>query len=129
MTLVPTVYRHESPDTKLEEKRYFLEVLPLELRLKIYEHLYADLISELSDNLFGVFALYDSLYDYTQSSLESHVGKTGLTTLLYTCKQVHDEAIRVLCSEAEFVLNIMGDEDGNDKERDDVRLPESSQSK
>ncbi|KAI1367766.1 hypothetical protein F5Y08DRAFT_297542 [Xylaria arbuscula] len=127
MALAPVARRPGSPGIKLAEKINFLEVLPLELRLKVYEYFFADLISELSDNLFGVFALYDSLYDYTQASLESHVGKTGLTTLLYTCKQVHDEAIRVLCSEAEFVLNIMGDEDGDDKERDDFRLPEGNQ--
>ncbi|KAI1349892.1 hypothetical protein F5Y01DRAFT_287929 [Xylaria sp. FL0043] len=100
--------------------------IPLELRFKIYEHFYADLISELSDNLFGVFSLYEALYDYTRSNLESHVGKTGLTALLYTCKQIHSEALQVLCNEAEFVLNIMGDDDGNDEERADVRFSEGS---
>ncbi|TGJ87413.1 hypothetical protein E0Z10_g1327 [Xylaria hypoxylon] len=104
----------------------FLDILPVELRLKIYEFFYADLISELSDNLFGVFSLYDFLYDYTRSSLESHVGKTGLTTLLYTCKQVRNEALQVLCNETEFVLNIMGDDDGNDEERAEFRFSEDS---
>ncbi|KAI0540860.1 hypothetical protein GGR58DRAFT_90672 [Xylaria digitata] len=105
----------------------FLDVLPVELRLKVYEFLYGDLINELSDNLFGVFSLYDSLYDYTRSSLESHVGKTGLTPLLYTCKQVHNEALQVLCNEAEFVVNIMGDDDGDDEERAEFRFSKDSQ--
>ncbi|KAF2969574.1 hypothetical protein GQX73_g4014 [Xylaria multiplex] len=104
----------------------FLTVLPVELRLKIYEFLYDDLINELSDNLFGVFWLYDSLYDYTRSSLESHVGKTGLTTLLYTCKQVHNEALQILCNEAEFIVNIMGDDDGDDEERAEFRFSKNS---
>ncbi|KAI1743898.1 hypothetical protein F4680DRAFT_407878 [Xylaria scruposa] len=103
-----------------------LDILPLELRLKIYEFVCADLISELSDNLFGVFSLYDSLYDYTRSSLESHVGKTGLTALLYTCRKVHDEALEVLCGQAEFVLNIMGDDDINDEERTEFRFSKGS---
>ncbi|KAI1751508.1 hypothetical protein F4782DRAFT_547680 [Xylaria castorea] len=103
-----------------------VDVLPVELRLKIYELVYADLISELSDNLFGVFSIYDFLYDYTRSSLESHVGKTGLTALLYTCGKVHDEALEVLCGQAEFVLNIMGDDDINDEERAEFRFSEGS---
>ncbi|KAI1108935.1 hypothetical protein F5Y14DRAFT_456537 [Nemania sp. NC0429] len=103
-----------------------LDVLPVELRLKIYEYVYADLIDELSDHLFGVFVLYDSLYDYTRSSLESHVGKTGLTALLYTCKKVHDEALYILCGEAEFILNIMGDDDSDDGERQEFRFSEDS---
>ncbi|RWA03147.1 hypothetical protein EKO27_g11958 [Xylaria grammica] len=104
----------------------FLNMLPLEIRLRIYEFFYADLISELSDNLFGVFSLYDFLYDYTRSSLESHIGKTSLTTLLYTCKQVHNEALQVLCKEAEFVLNIMGDDDSDDEERAELRFSKDS---
>ncbi|KAK5629511.1 hypothetical protein RRF57_005226 [Xylaria bambusicola] len=129
MSLAPTVRRPGTPSNGSGEMRSILQVLPLELRLKIYEYFYADLISELSDNLFGVFTLYDLLYDYTPSFLESHVGKTGLTALLYTCKHVHDEAIQVLYSETEFVLNIMGDDDGDDEERADFRLPEGSQRK
>ncbi|GAW21695.1 hypothetical protein ANO14919_112190 [Xylariales sp. No.14919] len=104
----------------------FLNMLPLEIRLRIYEFFYADLISELSDKLFGVFSLYDFLYDYTRSSLESHVGKTSLTTLLYTCKQVHNEALQALCKEAEFVLNIMGDDDSDDEERAELRFSKDS---
>ncbi|KAI1306397.1 hypothetical protein F5Y03DRAFT_406086 [Xylaria venustula] len=112
--------------SKPSAKSSILDVLPLELRLKIYEYFFADLISELSDNLFGVFSLYEYLYDYTQPSLESHVGKTGLTALLYTCKQIHNEAIQVLCNEAEFVLDIMGDDDGNDEERGDIRFSDGN---
>lgn len=92
--------------------------LPLELRIKIYQHIYTDLIAELSDNLFGVFIFYDNLYDYTSANLESHVGKTGLTTpLLYVCKQMYEEALSVLCEQAEFVVTIMGHEDDKDNER------------
>ncbi|KAI1421400.1 hypothetical protein F5Y12DRAFT_767890 [Xylaria sp. FL1777] len=120
MTLTSAIHRSGSPGSGL------LGILPLELRLQIYEHFYADLISELSDNLFGVFSLYEFLYDYTQPSLESHVGKTGLTPLLCTCKQIRNEAIQVLCNEAEFVLNIMGDDDGNDEERADFRFSEGN---
>ncbi|KAI0444709.1 hypothetical protein F4803DRAFT_572698 [Xylaria telfairii] len=115
-----------SQSTKLSAGSILLDVLPVELRLKIYEFVYADLINELSDNLFGVFSLYDFLYDYTRSSLESHIGKTGLTGLLYTCKKVHDEALEVLCGQAEFVLNIMGDDDGDDEERTEFRFSKGS---
>ncbi|KAI0976091.1 hypothetical protein F4678DRAFT_415823 [Xylaria arbuscula] len=118
--------RPSAVDSWPAAKTSILDALPLELRLKIYEHFFAGLISELSDNLFGVFSLYDYLYDYTQPSLESHVGKTGLTALLYTCKQIHNEAIRVLCNEAEFVLDIMGDDDGDDEERGDFRFSEGN---
>lgn len=92
--------------------------IPLEIRLKIYQHIYTDLIAELSDNLFGVFIFYDHLYDYTSANLESHVGKTGLTTpLLYVCKQMYQEALTVLYEQAEFVVSIMGHEDIKDNER------------
>lgn len=33
--------------------------IPLELRIRIYEHIYADLINELSDNIFAVLSFYD----------------------------------------------------------------------
>ncbi|KAJ4391852.1 hypothetical protein N0V93_005472 [Gnomoniopsis smithogilvyi] len=101
--------------------------IPLELRIRIYEHLYIDLIAELSDNLFGVFSFYDHLYDYTSAYLNSHVGKTGLTTpLLYVCKQIYQEALSVLCEQAEFVVNIMGDDDSKDVERAGFRFSEGS---
>ncbi|KAI1267311.1 hypothetical protein F5Y18DRAFT_379841 [Xylariaceae sp. FL1019] len=104
-----------------------LEILPAEVRIKIYECIFDDLIEELSDNLFGVFYLYDSLYDYTGSHHQSHVGKSGLSLPLFTCKQMHDEAFKVLCEKAEFVVNLMGDDDEEDKERVDVRLPPDTQ--
>ncbi|KAI0430357.1 hypothetical protein F5Y09DRAFT_307923 [Xylaria sp. FL1042] len=119
MTLATTMGSRPAAKTSILD-------IPPELRFKIYEQLYADLISELSDNLYGVFSLYEVLYDYTRPSLESHVGKTGLTALLYTCKQIHKEALQVLCNEAEFVLNIGGDDDGNDEERADFRFSEGS---
>lgn len=101
--------------------------IPLELRIRIYEHIYADLIAELSDNLFAVFGFYDHLYDYTSAYLDSHVGKTGLTTpLLYVCKQMYQEALSVLCEQAEFVVNIMGHDDSKDVERAEVRFSEGS---
>ncbi|KAI0402707.1 hypothetical protein F4802DRAFT_574805 [Xylaria palmicola] len=115
-----------SPNAKGVAECLFLKLLPVEIRVKIYELVFADLISELSDNLFGVFSLYDFFYDYTQPSLESHIGKTGLTTLLHTCKRIHDEALEVLCNQAEFVLNIMGDHDSDDEERADCRFSEDS---
>jgi hypothetical protein len=117
------------PVSKSVEESKFLNVLPVELRLRIYEHLYADLINELSDNLYGVFSLYDFMYDYTSASLESHVGTTGLTTMLYTCKKVHDEALETLCNKAEFVVNVMGDDDSDDEERIDIRFSEASRRK
>lgn len=126
MTPIPAVTRpgqSRSPGSKsVAGRRNLLDVLPIELRLKIYDYFYADAISELSDNLFGVFWLYDSLYDYTSSYLESHVGKTGLTALLSTCKNIHGEALEALCNEAEIILNIMGDNDSNDEEREKVRF-------
>lgn len=101
--------------------------IPMELRIKIYQHIYTDLVAELSDNLFGVFIFYDHLYDYTSANLESHVGKTGLTTpLLYVCKQMHEEALPVLCEQAEFVVNIMGHEDTKDSERAGVCFSKGS---
>ncbi|KAI8628775.1 hypothetical protein F5Y19DRAFT_437246 [Xylariaceae sp. FL1651] len=124
--MVSDMHRSLYPGGKPNAGLNLLDILPFELRVKIYEHFYADLISELSDNLFGVFSLYDFLYDYTGSHLESHVGKTGLTTLLYTCKKMHDEALQVLCNEAEFVLNVMGDHDSEDKERADIRFSKGS---
>ncbi|KAJ4418838.1 hypothetical protein N0V82_005284 [Gnomoniopsis sp. IMI 355080] len=101
--------------------------IPLELRMRIYEQIYADLIAELSDNLFGVFSFYDHLYDYTSAYLDSHVGKTGLTTpLLYVCKQMYQEALSVLCEQAEFVVNIMGHDDSQDGERAGIRFSDGS---
>lgn len=129
MASISVIHGPNFQDNKSAAGGSTLDVLPVELRLKIYEYVYADLIDELSDYLFGVFGLYDSLYDYTRSSLESHVGKTGLTALLYTCKQVHDEALQVLCGEAEFILNIMGDHDSNDEERQEFRFSEASRCK
>ncbi|KAI0486764.1 hypothetical protein F4859DRAFT_466825 [Xylaria cf. heliscus] len=126
MASVPYFHRPGAHGSKLSAESIMVDVLPVELRLKIYELVYADLINELSDNLFGVFSLYDFIYDYTRSSLESHIGKTGLTDLLYTCKKVHDEALEILCGHAEFVLNIMGDDDGNDEERADFRFSKDS---
>ncbi|KAH9885701.1 hypothetical protein F4778DRAFT_798899 [Xylariomycetidae sp. FL2044] len=102
-----------------------LNKLPPELRFKIYEHLYADLIEELSDNLFAVFSLYEYLYNYTAHHLESHVGKTGLTGLLYTCKQIHNEALEALCNETEFVLDLLGYDDGLDEERSKIRFSDN----
>ncbi|KAI1828167.1 hypothetical protein F4861DRAFT_169433 [Xylaria intraflava] len=122
MTSAYEVHRPMRSGNKWAAESIFLEVLPLEIRLSIYEFVYADLINELSDNLFAVFSLYDFLYDYTRANLESHVGKTGLTALLLTCKQVHDEAFEILCRETEFVLNLMGDRDGNDEEREEFRF-------
>ncbi|KAI0166624.1 hypothetical protein GGR57DRAFT_447328 [Xylariaceae sp. FL1272] len=104
-----------------------LDILPAEVRIKIYECVFDDLIEELSDNLFGVFYLYDNLYDYTGSHHQSHVGKSGLSLPLFTCKQMHDEAFKVLCEKAEFVVNLMGDGDEEDKERVDVRFPPGTQ--
>lgn len=129
MALVAVVQGPDFPNGRLAAGGNTLDILPAELRLKIYEHLYADLIDELSDYLFSVFVLYDSLYDYTRSSLESHVGKTGLTALLYTCKKVHGEALQVLCGEAEIILNIMGDHDSNDEERQEFRFSEDCRCK
>lgn len=129
MASVSVIQGPNFPNSKWAAGGNTLDVLPVELRLKIYEYLYVDLIDELSDYLFGVFGLYDSLYDYTRSSLESHVGKTGLTALLYTCKKVHDEALQVLCGEVEFILNIMGDHDSNDEERQEFRFSEDSRRK
>ncbi|KAI1330348.1 hypothetical protein F5Y16DRAFT_362865 [Xylariaceae sp. FL0255] len=103
-----------------------LEKLPLELRIKIYEYVYADLIEDLSDNLFGVFSMYDYLYDYTVSHLESHVGKTGLTALLSTCKEFHGEALETLCNDAELVLDLLGDDDNLDEERANIRFSEDN---
>ncbi|KAI0008126.1 hypothetical protein F4779DRAFT_462957 [Xylariaceae sp. FL0662B] len=101
--------------------------IPLELRIKIFEHLFADLIEELSDNLFAAFQVYDNAYNYTASYMESHVGRTGLTPILYTCKQIHAEALSILCEQADIVVNVLGgDDDPNDQERAAVRFPEGS---
>ena len=91
--------------------------LPAELRVKIYAHLFDDLIEELSDNLFAVLQLYDHIYDYTAPYLESHVGRTGLTPILRTCKTIHEEALTVLCQRAEFVVNVVGDDDTDDEQK------------
>ncbi|KAI0460555.1 hypothetical protein F5B21DRAFT_519285 [Xylaria acuta] len=125
MTSVPYVHRPGSPSSKLSAGGIMVDILPVELCLKVYEFVYADLTSELSDNLFGV-SLYDFLYDYTRPSLESHVGKTGLTALLYTCKKVHDEALEILCRHAEFVLNIMGDDDNDYAEQKSSGSPNAA---
>lgn len=101
--------------------------IPAELRLKIFRYLFTDLIDELSDNLFAVFQIYDHMYDYTGSYLESHVGRTGLTPILYTCKQIHDEALPILCELSEFVVNLGGDDDSDDEERISVRLSQLTQ--
>ncbi|KAK3374821.1 hypothetical protein B0H63DRAFT_549100 [Podospora didyma] len=92
----------------------------------IYEELFRDLIDELSDSLFAAFTIYDNIYDYTASHMESHVGKTGLTPILRTCKQVHNEALSLLCEKAEFVVTIMDDEDLQDKERSPIRFSAGS---
>ncbi|KAH8894164.1 hypothetical protein GQ53DRAFT_90097 [Thozetella sp. PMI_491] len=100
--------------------------LPTELRLKIFAELYDALIEELPDNLFGVFQLYDSMYDYTASHLEAHVGKTELTPVLSTCRQIHQEALTVLSEKATFLVNIMGDDDFDDKERASMRFSDGN---
>ncbi len=100
--------------------------LPAELRLKIYEELFDDLIEDLSDNLFGVFQLYDNMYDYTANHLESHIGKTGLTPILFTCKQIYSEAIAVLCERSSFLVNVVAYDDIDDEERSSIRFSDGS---
>ena len=100
--------------------------LPTELRLKIYSYLFDDLIEELSDNLFGVFWMYDHMYDYTSAHMYSHVGKTGLTPILRTCKQIYPEALSVLCEKGNFLVNILGEEDSLDEERSPKRFSDGS---
>ncbi|KAJ6568957.1 hypothetical protein B0H19DRAFT_1256648 [Mycena capillaripes] len=99
--------------------------IPTELRIRIYEHLFTDLIEELSDNLFAVFSLYDHLYNYTSAYLDSHVGRTELTPILRTNRQIHDEALSVLCEHAEFIIDVSGGDDSDDEERAAIRLSEA----
>ncbi|KAI1344187.1 hypothetical protein F5Y15DRAFT_105728 [Xylariaceae sp. FL0016] len=103
-----------------------LDLLPPEIRLNIFELLYADLISELSDNLFGVFQIYDCLYDYTASHLVSRVGKTHLSDILHVSRGIHNEALRVLCDQSEFVVNLVGRDDSDDQERAAFRFSQGS---
>jgi hypothetical protein len=58
--------------------------------------------------------------------MESHVGKTGLTAVLRVNKQLHSEALSVLCERAEFVISVVGDDDDEDEEREDVRFSQDS---
>ncbi|KAF3766773.1 hypothetical protein M406DRAFT_350246 [Cryphonectria parasitica EP155] len=41
--------------------------LPTEVRLKIWHHLFTDLIADLTDNLFASFLVYGHMYDVTPS--------------------------------------------------------------
>jgi len=100
--------------------------IPTELRIRIYEHLFTDLIEELSDNLFAVFSLYNHLYNYTSAYLDSHVGRTELTPILQTNRQIHGEALSVLCEQAEFVIDVSGGDDSDDEERAAIRLSEAA---
>ncbi len=96
--------------------------LPTEIRLHIYSYLFDDLIEELSDNLFGAFWLYDHMYDYTGVHLDSHIGRTGLTPILRTCKQIYVEALSVLCERGNFLVNVLGEDDELDEERSSKRF-------
>jgi hypothetical protein len=100
--------------------------IPMEVRFRILGLFFDDLVEELSDNLFAVFQIYDHMYDYTASEMESHVGKTGLTAVLRVNKQLYGEALSVLCERAEFVISVVGDYDDEDEEREDVRFSQNS---
>lgn len=67
--------RVANPDTG------FLRI-PAEVRCKIYEYVFADLIAQLPDNMFVVLTMYDHTYDIT-------------ATLKQTCKQRRAHCTRV----------------------------------
>ncbi|KAI0392930.1 hypothetical protein F5Y17DRAFT_332542 [Xylariaceae sp. FL0594] len=104
-------------------RRSFVHALPTEIRLEIYRILYADLIRNLRDSLFGLFWLCDGyLYDHTKSHLAKRsiypeskypFRKTGLTALLHTCKEVHGEAALVLYQQAEIYIRICWEDVAN----------------